>query len=62
MSPQTEGAKVMEVYVVLYDRPIGYNGCCETEIVDIFKYREDAEECARESENYRIEEWYVSGT
>ena len=62
MSPQTEGAKVMEVYIVLYDRPIGYNGCCETEIVDIFKYREDAEECARESVNYRIEEWYVSGT
>ena len=52
----------MLVYVVLYDRPIGYNGHCETEIVDIFKYEEDAEECAREWENYRIEEWYISGT
>ena len=51
----------MKVYVVLWDRPIGYNGCCETEIVDIFKYKIDAEECARESKNYRIEEWYVSG-
>lgn len=52
----------MLVYVVLYDRPIYYNNCCETEIVDIFKYREDAEECARENENYRIEDWFVSGT
>ena len=52
----------MQVYVVLWDKPIGYNGCCETEIVDIFKYEEDAEECARECENYRIEEWYISGT
>ena len=51
----------MEVYVVLYERPIGYNGYCETEIVDIFKYREDAEECARNRKHYRIEEWYVSG-
>ena len=52
----------MLVYVVLYDRPIGYNGHCETEIVDIFKHKEDAEECARENENYRIEDWFVSGT
>ena len=52
----------MIVYVVLYDRPVGL--MCqyrETEIVDIFKYQIDAEECARESKNYRIEEWYVSG-
>ena len=51
----------MEVYVVLYDRPIGYNGCCETEIVDVFKYREDAEELVGDNNHYRIEEWYVSG-
>lgn len=49
----------MKVYVVLCDRPIGYNGCCETEIVDIFKYQIDAEECIRKNENYRIEEWEV---
>lgn len=51
----------MRVYIVLYDRPIGYNYCYETEIVDVFKYRIDAEECARENGNCRIEEWYVSG-
>ena len=49
----------MKVYVVLYDRPIGYNGYCEIEIVDIFKYQIDAEEIARTNENYRIEEWEV---
>ena len=51
----------MNVYVVLYDRPIGYNGCCETEIIGIFKNKTDAEECARDNDNYRIEDCYVSG-
>ena len=51
----------MLVYVVLCDRPIGYNGCCETEIVDVFKSQSDAEKCIQNNENYRIEEWYVSG-
>lgn len=50
----------MKVYIVLRVRPIGYNGCCETEIVDVFKYEEDAKDRAREGE-YLIEEWYVSG-
>ena len=52
----------MKVYIVLHDRPIGYNGCCETEIVDVFEYESAAEECAKECDSYRIEEWYVSGT
>lgn len=52
----------MWVYIVLCDTPIGYNGHCETEIIDIFKNEEDAEECASQSKNYRIEEWYLSGT
>ena len=52
----------MRVYVVLCDMPIGYNGYCETEIVGVFKYQIDAEECADGDENYRIEEWRVSGT
>lgn len=52
----------MKVYVVLCDRPIGYNDYCETEIVDIFECESDADRCARDSDNYRIEEWYVSGT
>lgn len=49
----------MWIYIVLYDRPIGYNDCYETEIVDIFKNQIEAEECARENENYRIEEWNI---
>lgn len=49
----------MKVYVVLYDRPVGYNGCYETEIVDIFKHPIHAKECERKNENYRIEEWVV---
>jgi len=52
----------MIVYVVLYDRPIGYNGYCETEVVGVFKNKEDAEEWTCDSDNYRFEEWYVSGT
>lgn len=52
----------MKVYIVLCDRPIGYNGCCETEIIDVFEYESAAEECASECDSYRIEEWYVSGT
>jgi hypothetical protein len=50
----------MTVYGVLYDRPIGYNDYCETEIVEVFKYRKDAEEYARDNDNYRIEEWEVN--
>ena len=49
----------MWIYIVLCDMPIGYNGYCETEIVGVFKYQIDAEECADGNENYRIEEWYV---
>ena len=50
----------MTVYIVLYDRPIGYNGCCETELVEVFKYRKDAEEYARDNDNYRVEEREVN--
>lgn len=51
----------MFVYVVLYDRPIGYNDYCETEIVGVFKYQIDAKRYARNNDNYRIEKWAVSG-
>ena len=50
----------MKVYVVLYDRPIGYNNYCETELVEIFKNQIDAEEYARDNDNYRIEEREVN--
>lgn len=50
----------MTVYIVLYDRPLGYNGCCETELVEVFKNRKDAEEYARDNDNYRIEEREVN--
>lgn len=50
----------MKVYVVLYDRPIGYNDYYETEIVSIFKYEQDAREFANIYHNYRVEEWEVS--
>ena len=50
----------MKVYVVLYDRPIGYNDYYETEIVSIFKYKQDAKKCATAYNTYRIEEWEVS--
>ena len=52
----------MKVYIVLCDKPIGYNGCCETEIIDVFEYESDADRCVRECDSYRVEEWYVSGT
>ena len=50
----------MKVYVVLYDRPIGYNNYCETELVEIFKNQIDAEEYARDNDNYRVEEREVN--
>ena len=50
----------MKVYIVLYDRFIGYNNCYETEIVEVFKYREDADEYIQDNRNYRVEEWYVN--
>ena len=50
----------MKVYVVLYDRPIGYNDYYETEIVRVCKYEQDAKEFANIYHNYRIEEWEVS--
>ena len=50
----------MTVYIVLYDRPLGYNGCCETELVEVFKNRKDAEEYARNNYNYRVEEREVN--
>ena len=50
----------MTVYAVLYDRPIGYNDYCETEIVEIFKNQIDAEEYARDSDHYRVEEREVN--
>ena len=50
----------MKVYIVLYDRFIGYNNCYETEVVDVFKYQKDAEEYIQDNKNYRIEEWYVN--
>lgn len=49
----------MKVYVVLYDRLIGYNDYYETEIVNIFKYEQDAKEYASAYNTYRIEEWEV---
>ena len=45
----------MKVYVVLYDRPIGYNDYYETEIVKVCKYEQDAKEFASIYHNYRIE-------
>lgn len=54
-----EGENIMTVYVVLYDRPIGYNDYYETEIVDVFEYEQDAKEFANTYHNYRIEEWEV---
>lgn len=53
----------MKVYIVLHDKPVGLM-CqyCETEIIDVFEYESAAEECAKECDSYRIEEWYVSGT
>ena len=50
----------MKVYVVLYDRPTGYNDYYETEIVRVCKYKQDAKEFASIYHNYRIEEWEVS--
>ena len=50
----------MKVYVVLYDRPTGYNNYCETELVEIFKNQIDAEEYARDNDNYRVEEREVN--
>ena len=50
----------MKVYVVLYDRPTGYNDYYETEIVSVFKYEQDAKQFASIYHNYRIEEWEVS--
>ena len=49
----------MTVYIVLCDRPTGYNDCYETEIVDVFEYEQDAKEFANTYHNYRIEEWEV---
>ena len=49
----------MKVYVVLYDRPTGYNDCYETEIVRVCKYEQDAKEFASIYHNYRIEKWAV---
>lgn len=51
----------MTVYMVLSDRPIGYNDDCETEIVEVFKCHKDAEEYARNNDNYRVEECEVDG-
>lgn len=50
----------MTVYVVLYDKPIGYNDYCETELVEIFKNQIDADNYARNNDNYRVEEWEVN--
>ena len=49
----------MTVYIVLCDRPTGYNDCYETEIVDVFEYEQYAKEFANTDHNYRIEEWEV---
>ena len=49
------------VYVVLYDRPIGYNDYCETEIVRVCKNEQDAREFASIYNTYRVEAWYVIG-
>ena len=49
----------MKVYVVLYDRPTGYNDYYETEIVRVCKYEQDGGGCANIYHNYRIEKWEV---
>ena len=58
------------VYIVLYDRPIGYNDECQTEILAVYASEEDAlaDVKWRNSQNdsdvelYRVEYWYVLGT
>ena len=58
------------VYIVLYDRPIGYNDECQTEIRAVYASEEDAlaDVKWRNSQNdsdvelYRVEYWYVLGT
>ena len=51
----------MIVYVVLYDRPIGYNDYCETEVVRVCKHEQDAIEFANIYHCYRVQAWYVTG-
>ena len=51
----------MKVYVVLYDRPTGYNDYYETEIVRVFNYEQDAIEFANIYHCYRVQAWYVTG-
>lgn len=50
----------MKVYVVLYDRFLGWNEYCETEIVDVYASKEKAELFAEDCEFYRVEEWDVT--
>jgi hypothetical protein len=56
------------VYIVLYDRPIGYIYECQTEIVAVYEKEEDAfadvnyRNSQQEAELYRYESWYVLGT
>lgn len=58
------------VYIVLYDRPIGYRDYCETEIVAVYEKEEDARADVKQRYNqkgtgadlYRFEAWYVLGT
>ena len=55
------------VYIVLYDRPIGYNDECQTEIMAVYEKEEDAiadvnrrnSRQETDVELYRFEVWYV---
>lgn len=58
------------VYIVLYDRPIGYIYECQTEIVAVYEKEEDAladvnyrnSHQKTDVDLYRFEPWYVLGT